>query len=375
MDVSFFLKETTADGVLREFLTRDMQAARLSPTFRAYYRLRPFIPLGLRQRLQKGRKVKVDEDWYLPSEFMRALVREVEEHGEPLTVIHPWPGGASFAFVLTHDVETRAGLQNIERIAKLEESLGFRSSWNIIPYKYEIDTSLIRDLRSRGFEIGIHGYNHDGKLFWSRKTFEQRAVAINTAIHKYDAVGFRAPMVHRNLEWLQHLDIRYDASCFDIDPFQAMPGGVGSIWPFVCGKYVELPYTLPQDHTLFIALGERDCRIWQDKLDYIARKSGMALMLTHPDYLTSPDRLDLYRNFLAYVKGLGRECWHALPGDVAAWWRERDSSVVIADQQNATAIDGPAESRGVVAEVSVRDNDLSILPPRGTTNSAASPSE
>ena len=54
-----------------------------------------------------------------------------------------------------------------------------------------------------------------------------------------------------------------------------MPGGLGSIWPFVAGKYVELPYTMPQDHTLFIALRQRDCRIWERKFDFIVRNSGM----------------------------------------------------------------------------------------------------
>ncbi len=101
-------------------------------------------------------------------------------------------------------------------------------------------------------------------------------------------------MVHRNLVWLQALDIEYDSSCFDIDPFQAAPGGVGSIWPFIAGRFVELPYTMPQDHTLFIGLGERDDRIWKDKMDYLVRHQGMALMLTHPDYLTGRRESEIY---------------------------------------------------------------------------------
>src|SRR6516164_8618023 len=35
--------------------------------------------------------------------------------------------------------------------------------------------------------------------------------------------------------------------------------------------YVELPYTLPQDSTLFILLGEKTTNIWQRKLDWIAQ--------------------------------------------------------------------------------------------------------
>ena len=133
-------------------------------------------------------------------------------------------------------------------------------------------------------------------------------------------------MVHRNLNWLQSLDVEYDSSCFDIDPFQAAPGGVGSIWPFIAGRFVELPYTLPQDHTLFIGLGERDDRIWKDKLDFIIRHQGMALMLTHPDYLTGQRESEIYFRFLEHVKGSGRY-WHATPQEVTRWWREREKTV------------------------------------------------
>src|SRR4029079_11830143 len=125
--------------------------------------------------------------------------------------------------------------------------------------------------QSRGFEIGIHGYNHDGKLFTSKRIFDSRLPAINAALRDFDAVGFRAPMVHRNLDWMQSLEIEYDASCYDADPYHAMPGGVGAPWPFIAGRFVELPYTLPQDHTLFVALGERDERIWTSKLAFIAK--------------------------------------------------------------------------------------------------------
>ena len=130
-------------------------------------------------------------------------------------------------------------------------------------------------------------------------------------------------MVHRNLQWMQSLNIEYDASCFDIDPYQAMPGGIGSVWPFIAGRFVELPYTMPQDHTLFIALGERDGRIWKTSSTTSLKLGGMALLITHPDYLDPGPRMDAYRD--AFRKGLRqRRMWHALPRQVASWWRDRD---------------------------------------------------
>ncbi len=76
-----------------------------------------------------------------------------------------------------------------------------------------------------------------------------------------------------------------------------MPGGVGGIWPFIADELVVLPSTLPQDHTLFVVLGQTNGEVWKRKLDFIAARSGLALMLTHPDYLQTPHTSEVYREF------------------------------------------------------------------------------
>ena len=90
--------------------------------------------------------------------------------------------------------------------------------------------------------------------------------------------------------------------------------------------YVELPYTLPQDSTLFLVLGETTPEIWMRKLDWIAEHGGMALVDTHPDYMSfngsrqtaTKYPVTLYREFLTYVKTrYAGEYWHALPKEVA----------------------------------------------------------
>ncbi|MEZ6088025.1 MAG: hypothetical protein R3C05_08375, partial [Pirellulaceae bacterium] len=334
--------------VIEQHLNDDIRSARLSRKFKIYYRLRPWLPIFLRQRLQRKRNrgMEVDADWYLPKDFIhdwRQAVSDVlaQQSAETL-VIHPWPEPYQFASVLTHDVETWEGVKLVPALAELEEKLGFRSAWNFIPYKYNIDAGMLDDLAARGHEIGIHGYNHDGRLFESRGTFNRRSGPINDALDRYRSIGFRAPMVHRNLTWLQQLNIQYDASCFDVDPFQAMPGGVGSPWPMIVGRFVELPYTLPQDHTLLIALGETTPRIWIDKLAYLRRMSAMAMLITHPDYLDTQTRLNVYHAFLEHLSEQS-DCWFALPKDVADWWRQRDASRI---DSATNQITGPASSQG-----------------------------
>ena len=139
-------------------------------------------------------------------------------------------------------------------------------------------------------------------------------------------------MQHK-LAWLHQLGIDYDASTFDTDPFEPEPDGVGTVFPFwvpdPAGRgYVELPYTLPQDFTLFVLLREPDIDIWKRKLDWIAAHGGMALLTTHPDYMSlggSAGRdeypVSHYEEFLRYVREKYQDAfWPALPRDVASFY-------------------------------------------------------
>ena len=54
--------------------------------------------------------------------------------------------------------------------------LGFRSSFNLIPEgSYQVDTAFCDDLKSNGFEVGVHDLRHDGKLYLTRTDFSANA--------------------------------------------------------------------------------------------------------------------------------------------------------------------------------------------------------
>src|SRR5262249_29170257 len=153
----------------------------------------------------------------------------------------------------------------VRRVADLEERLGFRSSFNFVAERYALDHELIAELGSRGFEVGVHGRRHDGRELRSRRVFERHAHSINQHLRRLGAVGFRSPLTPRPPEWMQALDVEYAASFFDSDPFEPLPGGTMSLWPFTIGRFLELPYTLAQDFTLVDVLGERSPRLWLEK--------------------------------------------------------------------------------------------------------------
>ncbi len=286
-----------------------------------YSIIRPIIPISIRQQLQNKYNSKVE---FREAFIFDDLVNYLKKNSDfSLIVKNLYPNNCTSAVVLTHDVEEQKGFDYIPKVIELEEKYGYKSSWNIVPYKYKIDEGILKLIHDSGHEIGIHGYNHDGKLYYSEKVFNYRAKFINEAIKKYNAVGFRSPQVHRNLEWLQRLDIKYDASCFDYDPFQPFPGGTGCIWPFIAGKFVELPYTLPQDHTLFYVLKVKTINIWIKKIDWLTKNNGMILALTHPDYLIDKKQLDLYEELLAYLKEI-KNCWKCLPRELAYRWKQKN---------------------------------------------------
>lgn len=295
----------------------------LSFTFkkRFYYSfLRPYLPIKARQILQNryNANVKLKENFI--DEELVSYIKQNSNFDEEKKRLYP--KGYTSAVILTHDVEEQDGFNFIPRVIELEEKFNIKSSWNIVPYKYKIDDGIIKEINDSGHEIGIHGYNHDGRLYYSKEIFEHRAKLINEAIREYNASGFRSPQVHRNLEWLQKLDVEYDSSCFDYDPYQPFPGGTGSIWPFLAGKFVELPYTLPQDHTLFYVLKVDNINIWKNKINWLIKNNGIILVIVHPDYLVERNHFIKYEALLKYLRDLDN-MWYCLPKEITKWFREK----------------------------------------------------
>ncbi|HRZ20785.1 MAG TPA: glycosyltransferase, partial [Bacteroidales bacterium] len=213
-----------------------------------------------------------------------------------------------------------------------------RSSFNLVIQDYEVPPEFIRAARDRGFEIGIHGLKHTWDIYRSEKAFAGQAVQINKHLKQWGAKGFRSPSMLHNLDYIHHLDVDYDASTFDTDPFEPQPDGMATIFPFwVPGHnsrqrgYVELPYTLPQDFLLYVIMREKGIEIWRKKLDWIAGHGGMALFITHPDYMNfnglKPGHSEYpyryYEEFLHYVKTRYEGMyWQALPEDMSRFWAQ-----------------------------------------------------
>jgi len=295
-----------------------------------FYTIKPAVPrrlqIFLRRQIARYKRRKYAHIWPIdPSS------------SKPPEGWAGWPNGKKFALLLCHDVDTKKGYDTCLNLAEIEENLGFRSYFNFVPEGYHNSTSVLKELRKRGFEIGIHGLNHDGKLFSSRKIFDQRAVKINEYLKKWNTRGFTSPSMHHNPDWLHALDITCSTSTFDTDPFEPQPDSAATIFPYrvqngrKTKSYLELPYTLPQDHLLFVILQEKSIAIWKKKLDWIAEHGGMALLNTHTDYMnfegeksgTESYPVGYYIKFLEYIsRNYKDRYWHVLPQEIAGFWKE-----------------------------------------------------
>ena len=324
---------------------------------RIYYRIKPLIPPNLRLSVRR---------WF--------AMRKQDSAGNVWPILpgseqvppnwFGWPDEKRFAVVLTHDVEGAAGVAKCADVMRLEMERGFSSSFNFVPEgRYRVPRELREELQDNGFEVGVHDLKHNGRLFRNRETFRRGARRINQYLRDWGAVGFRSGFMFHNLEWAHDLDVEYCSCTFDTDPFEPQPDGVGTIFPFwvqtpnasskgykaqeksgmnehgpsLTGLgtpkqgYVELPYTMPQDSTLFLLLNQTSIAIWKKKLDWIASHGGMVLVNTHPDYMGSCGAhhstkypFERYVELLDYIsQEYSGDYWHALPREVASFISEQ----------------------------------------------------
>jgi hypothetical protein len=300
---------------------------------RAYYGVRGLLPRPLQIWLRR-QYARVQVRTEFPSwpaetalhdffDLFAAILADVA--GEPLPRIASWPHDHVWALVLTHDVETAAGVAAIDPIVELERGLGLRSSWNFVPRRYEVEDARIAELSDQGFEVGVHGLLHDGRDLESLARVQERLPGMRAAAERWGAVGFRAPATQRGWELMPMLGFDYDSSYPDTDPFEPQGGGCCTWLPFFNERMVELPLTMAQDHTLFVILRQGDASAWIEKAEFLRARGGLALIDTHPDYLVEERIKSAYRELLERFAA-DESAWKALPREVSAWWRRRADS-------------------------------------------------
>jgi hypothetical protein len=348
---------------------------------RVYYGLRPFFPVYFRRILQRYAL----RDWQRISfpawpldttvdDFIRCLwiILLKVTGAEQIPFIWYWPEGFQSCAIMTHDVETAAGLEFCDTILKLEREAGIRSAFELVPeVRYAIPPRAFETIRREGGEICIHGLNHDGKLFSSEEVFRKRARAINEYAEKWGAKGFRSPIMYRNLAWYDAFNLSYDMSVPNVAHLDPQRGGCCTIFPFFVQGMVELPLTTIQDYPLYNIIRSDPMTMWTRQMDSIVAKHGLVSFIIHPDYTIERSRQDVYRELLHTLRryGVEKNMWLALPGEVDTWWRQRNS-MTLQWEDGSWSVRGEGSERAIVAYAKVENGKLTYVLPKGTRETA-----
>jgi hypothetical protein len=334
---------------------------------KAYYKVRPILPLSVRKHFQRiclrdWEEIPfphwpVDPSVELVFENLLALLLKLHGVNE-IPFIWFWPDGLPSCAIMTHDVEGLPGWEFCSALMDLDEAYGIKASFQLVPEgRYPVSADFLGNIRDRGFEINVHDLNHDGLLFSDRELFLQRAERINRYAKELAAVGFRSAVLYRNLDWLEALDFSYDMSVPNVGHLEGQRGGCCSIMPFFIGKTLELPLTTTQDYSLFYILSQYSTDLWKRQVTLITEKNGLVSFIVHPDYLRETRAQDTYKALMSYLVALRSEekIWMALPSEVNQWWRQR-SQMRLIRHVNRWEIEGPGKERARIAHARLEGN-------------------
>jgi hypothetical protein len=334
-----------------------------------YYLLRPALGVSVRKRLQR-RYFRGWEQIPFPRWPVDRTVEDIFEYLLILSMtsqgvqrvpfIWFWPDGVPSCTIMTHDVETSAGLNFCSELMDLNDSFGVKSSFQIIPEKrYTVSQMVLENIRNRGFEINVHDLNHDGRLMCNWEEFKRRAERINVYGRQLCARGFRSAVMYRNSDWYDELDFSYDMSMPNVAHLDPQQGGCCTVLPFFIGKILELPLTTTQDYSLWNILQDYSIRLWKEQISLIREKSGLISFIIHPDYNIDRKARRVYSELLQHLADLRSqgETWIALPGEVDSWWRLR-SELSLVNTGNSWSIEGEGKERARLAYAVLEGNRL-----------------
>jgi hypothetical protein len=265
----------------------------------------------------------------LPLDALRfILVGAIETLSEKKLQRKTW-SGKRYACLITHDVETRSGLQKARGIKKLEDNYNVPSAWYIPSKQYSLDHEIVKELANYG-EIGAHDTWHDGELI---RLPEQKLVkrlreakgALEKII-KCSVEGFRAPLLQHSptiLRGLNEAGYIYDTSIPTWEPKHPRtmrPHGVGTTYPLFFDTVTEIPLSTVQDCQLLYTLGLEPKEViakWFSMMAVIKELGGCCVFLSHPEYkLFDRSNLTVYEELLNNVTS-DEQVWLGTPKQLA----------------------------------------------------------
>ncbi|OGR40288.1 MAG: hypothetical protein A2051_07765 [Desulfovibrionales bacterium GWA2_65_9] len=267
--------------LLAAFTEQPPASARLPLPYQA-------VPVGLRDLIAKGigrfnrRRLETRPGFPLwPLDLSADLLSDLAGLHNPLAQ-GPAP------VILTHDLDTPEGLDNLLRLfLPVEERLGARSVNFLPPKAWPLDLAQLDEVAARGHALGIHGFDHNNRTpFCLPEERKKRLDAAASLVERYGIRGYRAPSLLRSQALLRDLSSRYffDSSIPSSGGLFPVPGnGCASARPFLAEGILELPISLPRDANLwFLGYSAQEIlAVWKQCALRIAASGGVVVLLTH----------------------------------------------------------------------------------------------
>jgi hypothetical protein len=334
-----------------------------------YYLVRPLLGVAVRKHLQRI-SLRGAEDISFPHwpvdrtvdrMFEQLLLLQMKALGvQRMPFIWFWPDRSKGCAMMTHDVETRRGLDFCSYLMDLNDSYQVKSSFQIIPVqRYKASSELLQEIKRRNFEVNVHDWNHDGRLYLERTEFLRRAALINEAAETFGADGFRSGALYRNADWYDAYNFSYDMSVPNVGHFDPQRGGCCSIMPYFIGSILELPVTTIQDYSLFQIRGDYSIDLWKRQIMFILENHGLASFIVHPDYIIERKARSTYAQLLEYLKELrsSQNMWIARPKEINTWWRQRNEMKLI-QTPRGWQVEGEGKERASIAYAASNGDEI-----------------
>jgi len=247
-----------------------------------------------------------------------------------------WPGNTQCVAMLTFDVDGVSSWLNrnpdfinhpslmsmaeygpsvaTPRILDMLDAQGIKSSFYVPGYVAETHVDLVKEIASRGHEVGHHGYMHEPPSSLSpeeEKGVLERGISILKGITGVAPVGYRSPsweLSEHSLEFLASLGFTYDTSLMGDDaPYMVGAPGAGK-------QLVELPiHWLLDDAPNFVyapvadRLGpmrnpEEVFGTWAAEFEGLYRYGRTFNLTMHPQYIGRPGRLLMLERLIDHIR-------------------------------------------------------------------------
>ncbi len=287
-------------------------------------------------------------------DVFRLLLRGLyEDSVHPFLLVHTVPEGRETALVLSHDVDARESFRNSLTFARMEASLGVRSTFFVTTKYFRDATDIdyytpdrvewIKQVRELGFEVGSHSVSHSltfdefplGSQEVDLQSYRPARPTVSGEVRvskqlldrdlNQDTIGFRAGYLRYPNELLRVLEesgYRLDSSVSAQYVLTNFPyfGFRHRALDAEQSNIVVVPVTLDDSRDFLTPeTQEKVLRIWTEIIRANGENGATTCLLIHPT--DTSYKLQTERRLIA--AHLGDKTWIGDVGSLARFWRNR----------------------------------------------------